>query len=1348
MDGDQTDKIMCSNPNSYIMFVYIASHQAFPHAAAIAPGSLSNLQVCSPLFRSTSLNHKRKAIQDLLRPALSYGASALPPSSMMTNDGVTTVITSSTHIALSVGATIDPPSPSSTEIAVVTISITIHGAPSYQHVQTIHFHTPPMPTSAASPSSAMGGAGERGPSDGNEPSTSRRRPIMSAPPPDPPPKKRKLVEAQLPGPSSSSSSAQAPAPPSCPAPAPPEAPPVAPPKTLDAAASSAPPPPSQTPSGSQAEALQKLRNREELVKLFNCHRRIREFLDKGKHTLSEVEQDYLYLISSSREGSESAQRFLSLLIPRFSRYCPTALEAAAKVTINMYKRNMAAVTRAEDMSDLAYQTARTCILGLTDICAAASSEAPKSSVITGICSAVYMTILTFFISSFDGKGIYHIGSRNLSVLQNPERLLETLKLESGDVNLKLKTGNVNQPAVDCLFELRAICLLCIFLLFPENMLEANFSMIASAETDDAKLDVMYFLNQVTCHLNSDALDDKTDGQGSGMEGNLSDNKKIVDSEPSSDNDVVSRNSAVQSNECYITLAISRHPSLRRWILSRYKKICDSCKPAVVSEVTSCLEVLGSLSELVEDESHMGNGSSVPEKLDKNVSENMQPDELIASSDKGKLSQTETTDIYGENFSQNKNDMVRTDNQKLVKLADAKTDGRKGERVISDAGHQCMRPDSLTPKSIYDSAGGSTILTSPGQHFGKAKHLYSEPFDLYGASVSRDVILVSKELWVGSLGNRATEALVRSKFEVFGPLANFLFHPSKGFSLVEYRNITHAVRASGYMQASSIWGGFLQIRYLDRLVGSKGSIGGVAVGESCHIYVAKINNQKDKDELFDELKAAGLKRPCGVTDLSSENALLLEFETAVDAAIAKACLRHHAHANAFLKDKNTHGHQLLVQNLDISVPDSEFINAFSRFGEVIRWQFNRSDGSCFIVYRSHDAAAYAKSHLHGARFGSKSISVESRICSSGPVHDKTSSVAPIGQNVPDNSLHHEFRNLKVSGYHAGYAAPGDRPIYGPSPPNTQVWHYTEIESNRAPQGIIPCPPVSTHRGAIIPPPPIQTSFVRPVYPGPGSPWENTTPNPPFSHVSPRMMPGSNFRVNPSAPLPFMPSSITPLMQLPAGSSQHSDKMLPPPRPPNVAPQPFTPLDMPRPTPPPLPISQPPSVPPPPNSPPHQPIADLSNPQKSSSHPRWQGSLSKSGLHYCKIYASRVELDACRYENAVSEPAEWPLKLDVTKRTDFLHVKTTFSNTPPNKREVCRLLPCSNGDQKGYRDFISYLKQRECAGVIKIPSAKPMWSRLLFILPPTSNACGMLDLPPHPAECLVALVVPKETTVEAA
>ncbi|CAN6182456.1 unnamed protein product [Urochloa humidicola] len=60
-----------------------------------------------------------------------------------------------------------------------------------------------------------------------------------------------------------------------------------------------------------------------------------------------------------------------------------------------------------------------------------------------------------------------------------------------------------------------------------------------------------------------------------------------------------------------------------------------------------------------------------------------------------------------------------------------------------------------------------------------------------------------------------------------------------------------------------------------------------------------------------------------TDLSGKKkALLLELKTAVDAAIAKVCIRSKAPADVFYRDKNTPDHPLLVRNIDSSVPDME------------------------------------------------------------------------------------------------------------------------------------------------------------------------------------------------------------------------------------------------------------------------------------------------------------------------------------------------------------------------------------------------------------------------------------------
>ncbi|KAG9135319.1 hypothetical protein Leryth_015209 [Lithospermum erythrorhizon] len=287
------------------------------------------------------------------------------------------------------------------------------------------------------------------------------------------------------------------------------------------------------------------------------------------------------------------------------------------------------------------------------------------------------------------------------------------------------------------------------------------------------------------------------------------------------------------------------------------------------------------------------------------------------------------------------------------------------------------------------------------------------------------------------------------------------------------------------------------------------------------------------------------------------------------------------------------------------------------------------------------------------------------------------------------------------------------------------------------------------------PPCQQSSYFP----PSGSWDPRNMNPHImpNPILPNAMP-NNVHSNMNAP-PFRPAPVTPLAHVQGNSRPPFNQMFSQPVPPPLAsfpplpPQPELrpPLPpTPPPPPPPPPHSLPPAIPPPPVSspPPNPPQMELENSEifKQAPHYQWQGSLGKSGVQYCVIHAQQAESDICKYQNDISEPTDWPAKLDMTKRTDLGHVKSSFSNTPPHKREVCWLHPSSQDDHKGFQDFVSYLKQRECAGVIKVPAARSMWARLLFILPYSQDMCAMLGISPNPSICLIALVLPKETNLQ--
>ncbi|KAK7321646.1 hypothetical protein VNO77_32483 [Canavalia gladiata] len=1318
-----------------------------------------------------------------------------------------------------------------------------------------------------------------------------------------PPKKRKLYE---PLPESPPSSPPPPSPsPSLPAS---EARPPTP-QTL---------PTPSTPPLSQEEILAKRRNKDEIRSVYEGYKRIKLcLLQKDAPSMSELEQSYLALITSSR-GCMSVQRIVADLIPRYACHCPAALEAAAKVVVNMHNLSLASISRGEDSGGLAFETARACIFGLTDVCRIASSVAPTSTVIRGICSTVFQNVLTFFITLFEGKDALQMIDKNFLNMQDTPEVFS---------KLKQKVFDEDESALAKLSKFRALCLLWIFFSCPKDLLAASLELLGSTTKEGTGAEGQRFLSLVTSRFDTDdeavhLLDREiggpkscTDSTGSGIKDN-----EVVEEIMTEDNQASDGDSSIQKS-CLLARVLDKDPSLRKWMLCRCKKLLDLLTNASL-EITSVLhKILGMLAQQTyledcqadsdEDKSdssiYMNRNHVVPKVSEEHES-------IGESSGKGSnlrvhvgSSNDGFTDKVSDKYVMMQSSAVSINNVPVLKVGSHFDNGISRPMGIGmgeernmpnvrcstprdSVSHQIFSPAVRTsvdfrsnsfegrndflnveknqvpnmnfnsPPLRTSSGSFSNSLASPNHHFtsptASTKSQIVWCYD--GDPAAMDIVSASKQLWVGYVGPDVPESHIRFHLERFGPIEQFIFFPVKGFTLVEYRRIIDAIKTRHCLPGCFP----CRVKFMDIGLGTRGALNGVAVGSSSHIYVGNIPSQWAKDEILHESRKVIHKGPLAVVDLSCEFALLMEFETPEEAASVMLHLRQlrrersnynqhfgpgavntgigHAymdgtrpvptpphldlkvnipagspHARTLpgspadsSRTRISHLSSLLAslrtkyninQNIGLSdnyitgnncpsmreedmvpsttlcitvpcssslfITDDELMAicnlAIGNSGSIVRFtQANMQMGCGWFVECSNvDGAVSVLKNLRGC----PGLFFQIEFSKPGNQNAVPFSVKPENNSMELVSprINSESHTSGVQGAplpQSNWHFPGSREMSEVGARKPDGYDNLSLDPHQG--GNVPHSHSGSH-GPSIPPPPQQiqsSSFIRPVYVPPnGPPWDSRGINNhlPVNQFKTGVMP-NNFHGN-AVVSPFIPASVTPLAQI-QGTSMHPHtqqvppSVIPPPLSSLPPPQPEMPPPLP-PSPPPLPQVQPPLVPPPPGSPPPPPppplpvqeSVNMEYSEQSLQH-HWQGNLCKSGVNYCTIYACKAESNICRYSNATPEPAEWPTKLDMTKRTDLRHVKSTFAATPSHRREVCRLIPSSTSDNRRFQDFISYLKQRDCAGVIKIPASKSIWARLLFILPHSLETCSLLSIAPDPSDCLIALVLPKETNFE--
>lgn len=388
---------------------------------------------------------------------------------------------------------------------------------------------------------------------------------------------------------------------------------------------------------------------------------------------------------------------------------------------------------------------------------------------------------------------------------------------------------------------------------------------------------------------------------------------------------------------FVFQVLNKDLSLRSLIFSRYRMLCDSASSEVVSDITSILEgVFESFIQQVKAEDNQVDNAEGSSSSSKFVSQcsfartsSQQGSPVVSGRDypdkhsgshlkRGSITVNAGSDpLTGELKSMDYNygepgDMASgrafmprelLNRQSFSPRARTPRDLRSNSFSNLNNSAQIERSpisnmDLSTPTSRSSSGAANSPFESPKQNAppphssGNHGIWYSD-----GDPAAMDIFPASKQLWLGSLGPDVSEMHIRFQFEKFGIIDQFRYFPFKGFATIEYRNMMDALKAREVMRGRSPWGACLRIRFLDAGLGTRGSIHGTAIGSSCHVYVGSVPSIWAKDEMVHEVKQILHKGPRMIIDLSTEGALLMEFDSPEEATISIAHLRRHRKENS-------------------------------------------------------------------------------------------------------------------------------------------------------------------------------------------------------------------------------------------------------------------------------------------------------------------------------------------------------------------------------------------------------------------------------------------------------------------
>ncbi|OIW15577.1 hypothetical protein TanjilG_01100 [Lupinus angustifolius] len=662
-----------------------------------------------------------------------------------------------------------------------------------------------------------------------------------------------------------------------------------------------------TQSLTRKEIAVKQRNMDEIRRVYKCLKHINVCLSQeDKSFASDIEKGYLTLIAASK-GCRSVRRIVADLIPQYACYCPTALEAAAEVMINMHNWSLELINRGEDSNGIAFATARACIFGLADICCTASSVAPKSAVIRGISSAVFQNVLTFFMAFFEGKDVMQLVDKNFLNMQDSIKVFSELKQKVLDKDECLLTKLTRSCA---------LCLLWIFFSCPKDLLAACLELSGCAAKEKASKG-HHFLGFVTSTLDDGAVQ-LLDSANVGPKSCTGSTRSYIryhegDEEIKTDDNHVSECNSSLRSSCLLMQVLNKDSSLREWMLCGCKKLLDlltDSSPEISSVLEGIIEMFAQQADL--EDCQVDSDEDKPDSsiyMNRNcVVPRISEEHDIVDKSSGK--------VGNSSFLVNSSTDCLTDkvsDKHLIAQGSAVICSTPRDSVshqISPSGvripvdfkstscevsgdftnvekNQVFNMNLNSPPVRSSSETESKILILPNNSFMSPSASKSQiAWCSDGDPAAMDIVSASKQLWVGCVGPDMSESHIRFHLERFGPIEKYFFLSVKGFALVEYRNIIDAVKTRHCLPGSFP----CCVKFMDIGFGTRGDMNGLAIGYSSYIYAGRISSQLAKDEILHEAWKVIRKRPLSVIDLSCECALLMEFETPEEAVSVMLHLR--------------------------------------------------------------------------------------------------------------------------------------------------------------------------------------------------------------------------------------------------------------------------------------------------------------------------------------------------------------------------------------------------------------------------------------------------------------------------